>query len=149
MNHTVIHDGQGTWFDPSVMQVSTLTDEQFSRLEDGEESVLTDDAEVGPDRITGFTGRQTETRDETQDELMRVMTLWLPFAELGEDNDGQLVIYTGLNDTGEGTLTPFQPEDAPEYFEPEFAVPSHGALERVPACGDPGPDCKIHEGKCD
>ena len=39
--HTaVIHDGNGTWFIPSSLEISTLTDEELGELEEGNESVL-------------------------------------------------------------------------------------------------------------
>ena len=42
----------------------------------------------------------------TTDELIRKVLLILPDAELGEDNDGQIVIYTGLTEQSAGTVTP-------------------------------------------
>lgn len=42
------------------------------------------------------------TEDDTADTLMRrMLSLW-PSAELGEDQDGQLVIYTGMRHSEDG-----------------------------------------------
>ena len=90
MFHTVVHDGQGTWFSPAVMQVSTLNQDQFDRLEAGEESVLTDSPEIGPDKLLEPADLNT---------LIRVLGAWLPEGTIDSDRDGQVIIYTGLNAT--------------------------------------------------
>ena len=41
----------------------------------------------------------------TQDDVMRRVLQVFPHAELGEDNDGQLVVYTGLYLDGGFTVT--------------------------------------------
>lgn len=35
----------------------------------------------------------------------------IPRAEVGEDNDGQIVIYTGLKEDGKGGVVDFETED--------------------------------------
>ena len=42
------------------------------------------------------------------DEIMRKVLTMFPDAELGEDNDGQLVIYTGLIGNSEDDWIPIE-----------------------------------------
>lgn len=47
---------------------------------------------------------------QTLDELLRALSdIGLPEAQIGDDNDGQVVIYTGLHLDGE-RLVEFDPE---------------------------------------
>lgn len=50
--------------------------------------------------------------EAAMDGFMEFMLLNYPKAELGEDNDGQLVIYTGLKQHDDGHIGPFD-EDVP------------------------------------
>lgn len=43
--------------------------------------------------------------------LMRNVRRFFPDAEVGEDNDGQVVIYTGLREDSDGQLIPFTDEE--------------------------------------
>lgn len=42
--------------------------------------------------------------------LMRNVRRFFPDAEVGEDNDGQVVIYTGLQEGSDGQLVPLTEE---------------------------------------
>ena len=39
------------------------------------------------------------------DELMRVILAFLPQATIGEDNDGQIIVYTNLTQTDGGKVS--------------------------------------------
>lgn len=45
------------------------------------------------------------------DELMTAILKILPEASFDEDNDGQIVIYTNMEETIDGTLIPFTEEN--------------------------------------
>jgi hypothetical protein len=45
---------------------------------------------------------------KTTDELLLAVLAILPNAEIGEDNDGQIVIYTNVQETKDGKLKEFQ-----------------------------------------
>lgn len=47
----------------------------------------------------------------TYDELVKAVLGILPNATFGDDNDGQLVIYTDLFEGAEGQLKPFSVDD--------------------------------------
>lgn len=47
----------------------------------------------------------------TVDDAMRKLMLIFPDCEVSSDNDGQLVVYTGLRVDG-WDLVPFEPEEA-------------------------------------
>lgn len=53
-----------------------------------------------------------ENTPKTFNELVAAILKVVPNASFGEDNDGQIVIYTDLTDIGgpEGTLVPFESE---------------------------------------
>lgn len=42
------------------------------------------------------------------DDFMRLVLAQFPNAEVGQDNDGQLVVYTGLHEL-DGSIVPFEP----------------------------------------
>lgn len=44
---------------------------------------------------------------ETVNDLLTQVLRLFPNAEIGEDNDGQLVIYTGLSEGADGVLEGF------------------------------------------
>lgn len=48
---------------------------------------------------------------KTLTELMQYIGEYLPDATIGEDNDGQLVIYTNLYETDEYMLATYNDED--------------------------------------
>lgn len=72
-------------------------------------------------------------------EFMDKMLAAFPDATVESDNDGQLVIYTGLQ-----MLTS---EDNPSIPEGESLIVPFP--DDVPDCGDPGPECVEHNGLCD
>lgn len=41
-------------------------------------------------------------------ELIEFVTLHFPTATIGEDNDGQIVIYTDLAETPDGWIVPYE-----------------------------------------
>ena len=47
----------------------------------------------------------------TFNELAHQIAMILPYATFGEDNDGQILIYTDMTETADGRLVPFQPEE--------------------------------------
>jgi hypothetical protein len=47
----------------------------------------------------------------TVNDAMRLLLQIFPDCEVGSDNDGQLVVYTGCKIDGD-TLVPFSPEEA-------------------------------------
>jgi hypothetical protein len=47
----------------------------------------------------------------TVEEAMRAVLAVFPDAEVGSDNDGQLVVYTGCRVTKDFDLVPFAPEE--------------------------------------
>ena len=51
---------------------------------------------------------------KTFDDLMRAVLTILPSAQLEEDTYGQIIIYTDLAETSDGTLVAFDPEDDDE-----------------------------------
>lgn len=48
---------------------------------------------------------------QTINDLFRHLETFLPGASLGEDNEGQLIIYTNLKEVGDGYLAEFEVED--------------------------------------
>jgi hypothetical protein len=52
----------------------------------------------------------------TYDEFYRTILNVLPSAALGEDNDGQLVIYTDMYINDEGKVVPMENEDLRRDF---------------------------------
>ena len=58
------------------------------------------------------------------DDIMKAVLNIFPDAELGEDNDGQLVIYTGLIGNSEDDWNPIEEEDSkPEIKSPFWTSP--------------------------
>lgn len=47
----------------------------------------------------------------TFDDLMRLVLKHLPMAQLEEDYDGQIVIYTNLRETSDGRVVPIDPNN--------------------------------------
>ena len=58
---------------------------------------------------------------KTFDDLMRAVLKILPNAQLEEDNYGQIIIYTDLAETSNGSLVSFDPEED-EEDEAELAA---------------------------
>lgn len=49
---------------------------------------------------------------QTLDELLQAILPILPYSQVGEDNEGQLIIYTNLYETDTGKLADYNdPED--------------------------------------
>ena len=44
-------------------------------------------------------------------ELIELVALHFPGATIGEDNDGQIVIYTDLAETPDGWIVPYEPAE--------------------------------------
>lgn len=42
-------------------------------------------------------------------EAARIIGAMFPNAEWGDDNEGQLILYTGVTERGNGELVPFDP----------------------------------------
>lgn len=50
-------------------------------------------------------------QEPTPDNLLRAFLAFAPEGQMGEDQDGQLVFYTGLRETGDGNVQPFEDEE--------------------------------------
>ena len=53
-------------------------------------------------------------REMTFDDLMRRVLAVIPDATLDEDNEGQIVIYTGLEEDARGNIRQFEPPEENE-----------------------------------
>jgi hypothetical protein len=54
-------------------------------------------------------GKELPMRDVS--ELIELVALHFPGATIGEDNDGQIVIYTDLAETPDGWIVPYEPAE--------------------------------------
>lgn len=91
---SIIHDRNGTYFDPASLVASLLSEEQHTALEFL--GVVPSPDEAPSDWAFGYIDGGSFTS------LVRVLTLWLPDAVLEEDEVGELVIHTRLRVSSDG-----------------------------------------------
>lgn len=92
----LIHDRNGTYFDPADLFASQLSDAELEDLEDGEEDVLNDAAGIAP--LTGY------RPGDTLAWITWVAQLWVPGARISYGPHGELQILTGLAVEGDSLI---------------------------------------------
>ena len=94
--HVLIHDRQGTYFDPPDLVASQLSDAELEAVEEGEEDVLFEAAVSA--HLTGY---------RPGDKLAWftwVAQLWVPGARIAYGPGGELQILTGLAVDGDSLI---------------------------------------------